>query len=103
MKYILYGMRLGDIVSAVSVVSGVLNVEFELRESSYKGGSYYRHVSEEGWSISIETHWRDVDEVLAKPDFPQFSILIYANEVPRVIETMMDGILELQQLQSRTF
>ncbi|GHI07934.1 hypothetical protein Scel_62550 [Streptomyces cellostaticus] len=101
MKYLVYGMQSAVISDAMSLVSRVLGVAFEVRESSYKGGEYYRYVDQAGWDISIQSHWRDEDGILAKPEFPQCSVLVYVNEVPREVEEKMDSIPSLSKLQSR--
>jgi hypothetical protein len=99
----MYGMQSANISDAVSVVSSALRITFECRESSYKGGVYYRYSHGGEWDASIESHWRDEDGVLAKPDFPEFSVLIYVNEAPREVEDEMDKIPVLRKLKSRSF
>ncbi|WSI38738.1 hypothetical protein OG585_16455 [Streptomyces sp. NBC_01340] len=103
MKYLMYGMQSTTMSEVASVVGRALRINFEARDSSYKGGLYYRYGHEGEWDMSIESHWRDEDGVLAKPDFPEFSVLVYVNEAPLEVEDEMDRIPGLRKLQSRTF
>ncbi|MFI8242616.1 hypothetical protein ACIF83_36130 [Streptomyces sp. NPDC085866] len=103
MKYLVYGMRSVAISDVVSVIGRVLHASFEERDSSYKGGVYYRYSDKDGWSVSVESHWRDEDGILAKPEFSEYSVLVYLNEAPSVVEEKMDAIPSLSLLQSREF
>ncbi|GGY07279.1 hypothetical protein GCM10010510_61530 [Streptomyces anandii JCM 4720] len=103
MKYLVYGMKSTAVEEAVVAISNALQVTFELRESSYKGGQYFRYRDNGGWDVSIESHWQDEDGLLAKPDFSEYSVLIYVNEVPLEVEGKFDRIPSIRKLESRVF
>lgn len=99
-RYSLYGMQGIEISDAARIISDSLNVKFSPRDSSYRGGEYFRYRGSEGLQISIEKHWCDEDGELAEPDFPQYSALVYVDRLDAGTEGKLDAIGLLDLLRS---
>ena len=78
-SYILYGLKSHDLVSAKKSVEYALGVNLIEAESSYHGGTYYRlkNIGEEHFVLQRNL---ELDDELAEDDFPDYPILLYANE-----------------------
>lgn len=101
MRYILYGAKEPSAGEVAAAIERSLEVDLELRESSYKGGEYFRHRGESEWEVSVELNWRDEEGILAKPKFPDFPVLVYLSEAPVEIEEIVDVVPQIRKLQSR--
>ncbi|MGP3980039.1 hypothetical protein [Streptomyces sp. KR80] len=92
-------MKRRGIADVAEILAASLGVEFALRESSYKGGEYYLYQGADGLEISIEAHWRDEDGILAEPDFPQFSVLVYVNHIITGMDEKLAAVDGLELLR----
>jgi hypothetical protein len=89
-SYILYGLKGHDLTSAKEVVEHALSINLIEAESSYYGGIYYRlkNIGEQHFVLQKNL---ELDDELAEDDFPDYPILLYANEVqePEDLEKLL--------------
>jgi len=93
--FYLFGAREGDLVGVVEALAAVLEIEFECRESSYKGGEYFRNRRGIQGKITVESNWVDDEGYLAESEYPEYSVLIYVSSMRgSAIDAMsrLDGI-----------
>ncbi len=77
-RYDLYGfseMRL-ELVS--EALASVMNVVFERRDSSYRGGEYFRHASASGDELLVQANYDESSGDWAEDVFQQHQTLLYA-------------------------
>ncbi|MEV0982473.1 hypothetical protein [Streptomyces sp. NPDC049915] len=83
-------------------LKGNLNVDFQVRESSYRGGEYFLHRGAAGLEISVETHACDEDGEYAEPAFTEYETLVYVNNSNPEVEGKMAAVTGLELLRTET-
>jgi hypothetical protein len=91
-RFDLFGSRQLQLSAAAGLIRSALGVEFELHESGYHGGDYYRSLGLEGDEIIVQTNFEDDEGYLAETDFADYPTLVYVNggseEVARTLRTI---------------
>ncbi|MEU3529161.1 hypothetical protein AB0E62_35825 [Streptomyces sp. NPDC038707] len=100
--FTLFGAKGLGVPEVGRLVSEVLGVDLEMRESSYKGGEYFTHRYADGAEISIEGNVLDEDDVHVEEGFPEYSTLIYLNYSRLELEERLSRVKELDLLRSET-
>lgn len=77
----LYGVSGMELAEVARILGGLLGVRLEERESSYRGGVYFRGELATDGEVLVQLNWADEDGELAEPEFPEFVILVYVNSV----------------------
>jgi len=77
-NYDLYGFAKTRLESVRVAVEAALNVAFERRDSSYRGGEYFRCASTNGGEFILQTNHDDSSGDWAEDAFQQHSTLLYA-------------------------
>ncbi|MPY60585.1 hypothetical protein [Streptomyces spongiae] len=101
-RFVLYGIKGTDADEVAHGVADVLGIEFSLRNSSYKRGSYYFHRGAERLSISIERHAHDDEGVLGEPQYPQYGVLVYVNYSVPEVEQKLSTLEQIELLRTET-
>ncbi|MFC8727605.1 MULTISPECIES: hypothetical protein [Streptomyces] len=70
-----------ELAEVARILGGLLGVRLEERESSYRGGAYFRGELAADGEVLVQLNWADEDGELAEPEFPEFVILVYVNSV----------------------
>ncbi|MGA8942681.1 MAG: hypothetical protein WB502_08175 [Thermoactinomyces sp.] len=83
--YIVYGVACDELSTVKSDLEKVLNVEFELHESSYWGEYYIRRLPDFG---EIRVGYNYVDEDWRERNFREYPVLIELNELENLQEVM---------------
>ena len=78
-----YGFQSDNINELAQRLSGILNIEFSLHDSLYRGGAYYRSAIPGKEEFVLQRNKDLVDNELAEPEFPQFPILLYIDPTER--------------------
>ncbi|MFG2677366.1 hypothetical protein [Streptomyces sp. NPDC048445] len=65
----------------VEDLSSVLSLNFEERDSSYKGGEYFLARDERVQEVTVESNWEDDEGFMSEPNFKEYSTLVYFNGI----------------------
>lgn len=81
--YDLYGAGGLDLYSARCTAEAALGVIFEVRDSAYQGGVYYRFVGRDSENMVLKINVDPFDGEPAEVAFPQYPVLLYVNSTRR--------------------
>lgn len=98
-RFHLYGSQGHSLKATAHAVSDALDVDLELRESSYKGGEYYYGATTEGFKVTVENNWEDEEGELVEPEWPSFKILIYTEMLTADGERTMSAVPHVTPLR----
>jgi hypothetical protein len=72
----LYGWRHTDLRAAAEQIAEALSIEFELRDSSFRGGDYYgwRGLGDE--ELFVQENFRDLQGELEWPEYAEYHVML---------------------------
>jgi hypothetical protein len=78
MIIIVYGFLSPDINHIARTLEGILNINFELHASSYRGGDYYLYKKGVPWKEKYYLQNNlELDDELAEPEHPDYKLILY--------------------------
>lgn len=81
--YDLYGFLSDDIDAVRNLLEISLDIQFEIRDSDYQGGEYYKWGKTGNENFVLKRNVDPIDEEPAEMSFPGHKVLFYANDTPR--------------------
>lgn len=101
--YDLYGFKDADLEAVQAVVERALTIKFNLHESSYLGGEYYRfgNIGEE--EFILQRNFNSFEQEWTEAEFKEISVLLYVNatkyseEIERKLTSHIRGISLLKR------
>jgi len=81
-RSILYGFRDADLDEQRRVLEEALTVQFEARESLYRGGAYYRYRIAGEADLVLQCNYDALDDEPAEEDHPEMKIILYVDGDP---------------------
>ncbi len=85
--YYLFGYSYDDIDGAKAYLEAALSCKFRMHESSYYG-IYYQYGEKSGEHFVLKENVDFFDNEAAEPDFPDYKILLYLNEVAAPVDAV---------------
>lgn len=73
----LYGWRSMPLQRGAALLAAATGATFDLHDSSYLGGDYYRAAGPKGERMTVQDNFEDEDGCLHEPDFPEHKTLVY--------------------------
>lgn len=100
-RFDLYGSRELSAAQAADLLSTVLRVRFDQRDSAYLG-EYYLSRGDAPEEIKVQGNVEDEDHILLEPDFPEFPTLVYVTDGIESVAETLSVVPELSLLRSET-
>lgn len=102
-SYDLYGLKSPDLETVRATIEQALAIKFNLHESLYLGGAYYRfgNVGEE--EFILQKNFNSFEQEWTEAEFQEVGILLYINatirsdEIERKLTSNVTGILLLKR------
>lgn len=91
-RFDLYGCSNIALDDVAGLAGDVLQVVFELHDSSYRGGDYFLWRGTNGEEIILQRNFEDDEGYLSEPDNPSFSVLLYASGLGEAGYELLAGI-----------
>jgi len=100
-RFDLYGWRAMPLPQACALIARALGVEFELHESGYRGGDYYRSARHERPEVIVQPNFEDDEGYLSEGRFADYETLVYINGSNDEVATTLASIEGLDFLRSQ--
>jgi hypothetical protein len=84
--YDLYGFISDDIEQAKNILESSLGIKFDIRESDYQGGEYFKWGRNNGEQFVLKRNVDPIDGEPAEISFSTHPILFYVNDTARSME-----------------
>jgi hypothetical protein len=98
----LYGIKSSNLKTNQALIAAVLDLTFEERESSYRGGEYYIATSHHG-EISFQLNYDYLDKEFFEENFPDYELILYvrgdstwAEKMRQALETRAPHVILLR-------
>lgn len=98
-KYSLYGINGTPLCQVAVFLGDLLQVDFQERESSYKGGKYFLAQTREELEVSVESNWVDDEGYASEPEHANYEILVYVNRANEAVFKSISGVEGLKLLR----
>ena len=82
-SYDLYGMSSNDLRRCANRLASILSIVWNLHESSYHGGDYYRFGMPGEEEFILQRNYSESDNDWAEPEFKEHETLLYVNYTER--------------------
>ncbi|MCA1671733.1 MAG: hypothetical protein ABR608_06925 [Pseudonocardiaceae bacterium] len=99
-RFDLYGWRSMPLAAAADLIARAVGVEFELHDSGYHGGDYYRSKCFGSEEILVQDNFEDEEGYLAEPNFPEHHTLVYINGASEKVARVLADVEDLEPLRS---
>jgi hypothetical protein len=83
--YNLYGFLSTDINEAKNFLESALNIKFEVHDSSFQGGEYFRSGKYTDENFVLKRNIDPCDNEPAEISWPEYPILFYVNDTTRSV------------------
>jgi len=84
--YDLYGFLSTDINEAKNFLESALNIKFEVHDSSFQGGEYFRSGKYTDENFVLKRNIDPCDNEPAEISWPEYPILFYVNDTMRSVD-----------------
>ena len=104
-RYDTYGVSGVSLAEARTSVEQALQIEFEERDSSYYGGSYFSYRLTTGRQIMIYRNYDDEESTWVHEEFRPFLIVISVSDLEDMneIQVRLQGALDVVLLKQKIF
>ena len=99
-RFDLFGTKEQTLTETADAVARAIGVSFELHESGYLGGEYFRSLGLEGEEVLVQANAEDEEGYLTEPDFADFPTLVYVNRGSEEFARALEAVPELELLRS---
>lgn len=95
----LYGSKRLTISELRNVIENALGLIFDVHESSYRGGEYFRSVPCDGeeFVIQLNSFWLDNEMEIAEPDYSDYAVIFWVAWTGRADE-LREQLAEINDL-----
>lgn len=103
-NYDIYGQESSDFKMLLIAIERALSIQFEVHQSYYRGGEYYKFVGDDGENFILQKNFNPIEAEWTERDFEEMGVILYVNETERSekLENLLtEAIPEIKLLKRR--